>query len=160
MKAGAVLMLLCIPLAAVSQSYVQGASMAEIAGARGGLAVHLGAADAKTTFELANTQRWITLELACTTSDADKVQAVVHERGAAGLITVGVWEGKTLRLADHMANLIVVDPSVKIDQDEVLRVLVPERGTALVREGDRWLALQKPMPKNLDGWTHYEEKDS
>lgn len=132
-----------------------GASIEDVASVPGGLAVFVGATDAKTALELASGERWISLVLAPSASEADKIQVAVHENGAAGLITVGVWDGKTLPLADHMANLIVVDPAVRIDQEEILRALVPVRGKALVREGDRWRTFDKPMPENLDGWTHF-----
>jgi len=155
MKTYTMRILLCVPFAVVGLSSVRGASVTDVAGVPGGLAVHVGAPDAKTALELAGTERWITLVLAPSASEADKLQAVVHERGAAGLITVGVWDGKTLPLADHMANLIVVDPAVRIDQEELLRTLVPVRGKALIRSGDAWKQLQKLMPANLDGWTHF-----
>ncbi len=131
------------------------ASLAELAEIPGGLAVEVGAIDAKLCLALAKTDRWITLVLARCSADADKIRSSVHAAGCAGLVTVGVWDGKKLPLADHMANLIVVDSSAKIAREEILRALVPVRGKALIRGDNGWTRLEKPMPGNLDGWTHF-----
>ncbi len=133
----------------------EAASLAEQAGVPGGLAVHVGAADANSALALARTERWVTLVLTRSNPDAEKMRGHVQKNGRAGLVTVGVWNGKTLPLADHIANLIIVESTISVGQDELLRTLVPVRGRALIRDRDSWRRLEKPMPGNLDGWTHF-----
>ena len=148
-------MLIGVLMVVVGLPSAKGESVAELAGVPGGLAVHVGASDARLALELAGAERWITLVLVRSAPDADKRRDAVFAGGGAGLVTVDVWDGKKLPLADHMANLIVVDPTAEIDQEEVLRALVPGRGRALIGEAGDWKKLEKPMPPEFDEWTHF-----
>ncbi|MCG8583945.1 MAG: PQQ-binding-like beta-propeller repeat protein, partial [Pirellulales bacterium] len=68
------------------------------------------------------------------------------------MVTVSQFGGPKLPLAEHMANAIVVEPRVSIDEKEITRVLVPVRGRAYLPNGK---TITKPMPDSMDGWTHF-----
>jgi outer membrane protein assembly factor BamB len=57
---------------------------------------------------------------------------------------------------DNCVNLLIVEAGTKVPQDEVLRVLTP-RGVALVANatGGAYQKTVKPVPDNIDDWTHY-----
>lgn len=120
-----------------------------------GLAVLVEPEDATLALELAGTKRWLTLVLTSSDATAKSVRRAVQQEGAQGLVTVGTLADGVIPLADHMANLVVVESRTKVDEAEALRVLVPVRGLALIRKSNRWKKLTKEMPPNLDGWTHF-----
>ncbi|MCG8585495.1 MAG: hypothetical protein MI757_12360, partial [Pirellulales bacterium] len=119
---------------------------------RGGLAVHVGADDAKFATEAAATGRWLVLVLARDAAAVEKIRQQVASKGQTGLVTVSPFNGPNLPLADHMANAIVVEPRASIDEKEITRVLVPVRGRAYLPNGK---TITKPMPDSMDGWTHF-----
>jgi hypothetical protein len=59
-------------------------------------------------------------------------------------------------ISDNCVNLLIVEAGTKVPQDEVLRVLTP-RGVALVANatGGAYQKTVKPVPDNIDDWTHY-----
>jgi outer membrane protein assembly factor BamB len=108
--------------------------------------------------------------------DADAVHAArtaITQSGGYGRTTAREYDGEHLPYVDNMANLIVVDTGCQMPDagTEILRVLAP-RGVAIVREkgNEGWLSriphpasriadgfvmFAKPVPAELDDWTHY-----
>ncbi len=119
--------------------------------AGGGLAVHVGATDTSVAAHFAGSGRWLTLLLPASAETADGLRAQVARKKLAGWVTVAAFDG-ALPLADHMANVIVVESSTKVAETEILRALVPVRGQAFLSGGR---TLTKPMPASMDGWTHF-----
>ena len=118
----------------------------------GGLAVQLGATTTTTAEKLSLNGNWLTLLLTPDATTASRLRTEIAAKGWSGLVTVAAHhDPKVLPLADHMANLILVEPGVEISQTEMLRVLVPASGRALLHGK----TLSKPMPETMDGWTHF-----
>lgn len=115
--------------------------------------------------------------------DADAVQAArtaIAQSGRYGRTTVRKYDGERLPYVDSLVNLIVVDRKCELRDAgcEILRVLAP-RGVAIVREigneawlsrisdpesrflppvsrtGDGFVMFAKPVPAEMDDWTHY-----
>ena len=132
-------------------------------GLDGGLAVHVGVTDGKLEADLAGDGRWLVQGLTTDAAAADRARAAVREvrvAGVAGLASVArVRDFSRLPYADHLVNVLVVDADalgdVGLGEEEMRRVLVPERGVALVRRGGSWQKITKPMPEAFDTWPQY-----
>ncbi|MEM7391657.1 MAG: PQQ-binding-like beta-propeller repeat protein, partial [Verrucomicrobiota bacterium] len=120
----------------------------------GGLAVQLGADHGDWAIEQARTKRRLTLVLTKDRETAIRIRKQVRRSGGAGWVTVAEHlDPGRIPLADHMANLIRIEPNARpLDETEIRRVLVPVRGTARWSDGR---TLTKPMPTTMDGWTHF-----
>lgn len=123
------------------------------AGVAGGLAVQVGAQEARFAADLARTGRWLVLVLAGDEAGTDRLRRDLAGAGATGLVTVAVPPSPgTIPLADHAANLVVAGAE---DAAEALRVLVPGRGVAFLRRPEGWEKSRKPLPAGFGEWTHY-----
>ncbi len=119
-------------------------------GVRGGLVVHLGAGDGKTTAALRVNGSYIVHGLE---ADAAKVAAArnrLQTQGVYGPISIRQWSGKTLPYANDLAALFVADSLGAVPMSEVMRVLAP-RGVAMIG-GKKTV---KPWPGDMDEWPQY-----
>ena len=123
---------------------------------RSGLAVLAGDLNLSDGFGLAKGGGWLVLLLAKDDAELAALRKACAEEGVAGLVHVARWMDRSrLPLSDHMANLLIVEDGI-LDKAEVERVIVPVRGRAVLRgRGGSSKTLSKPMPKNMDGWTHF-----
>jgi len=142
-------------LVAVSIGIHRSQAADEMAPGAGGLAVFIEPIDFARVEELGESGRWLTLALVQGDVARENMRRQVGEAGLAGLVTVAPWSaGDNLPLSDHMANLIV-DAAGKVDVEELRRVLVPVRGRAIFKSGESWQTLTRPLPENMDGWSHF-----
>ena len=100
-------------------------------------------------------------------------RTTIATSGPYGRTTVRKYDGEHLPYIDNLVNLIVVDTGCEMRDagSEMLRVLAP-RGVAIVREkgneawlsriphpvsriGDSLVMFAKPVPAEMDDWTHY-----
>ena len=126
----------------------------DTAGVKGGFVVHLGCGDGKLTSALKASDSYQVQGL---TRDADRVQTARETIRAAttyGPVAVDRLSGDRLPYVDNLVNLIVASDSSDIAQEEMLRVLAP-RGVLLTKNGDGWAKKVKPVPKEIDDWSHY-----
>ena len=149
----------------------------DASGVKGGLIVHLGCGDGKLTIALRVNDSYLVHGL---DTDARNVAAARKRFRAAGLcgkVSADVFDGKRLPYADGVVNLVVASVKCQVSSEEIARVLAP-RGRALVaatsldtRPGRRRPALTldtrspaglqggalftKPVPQEIDEWTHY-----
>jgi len=127
----------------------------------GGLAVHMGAsADGALERRLAATGRWLVLSLTLDRDAEERLADSMARAGLSGLVAVAQWRRlPLLPLADNMADLIVADldalEEIVPNGCEILRSLVPARGRSLVKHNGEWREIAKPMPGDLDEWTHF-----
>ncbi|MGB0582679.1 MAG: PQQ-binding-like beta-propeller repeat protein, partial [Limisphaerales bacterium] len=120
-------------------------------GVTGGLIVHLGSGDGNRTAKLRvhdgyMVQGW--------DRDASAVKAArenIRAKGVYGNVSIDRLDTKELPYIDNFVNLIVVDEALGIPKSEIQRVLAP-RGVALLADGTRYT---KPVPEDIDDWTHY-----
>lgn len=151
------------------------------AGVRGGLAVHLGCGDARMAAAWGRDERFLVHGL---DGDAEKIAAArarLLDEGLQGRVSVEQLRGAKLPYADNLVDLLVAGAlparaAEGLTIEEILRVLAP-RGVAMleldawseaeakhfagaagalafVDAGGRWARLAKPVPKELDEWTH------
>ncbi len=89
--------------------------------------------------------------------DAEKVAAArgaIQSKGCLGPVSVRRLAGPKLPYADNLISLMVVEDSLGIERQEMLRVVRP-LGVLLTREGETWTKTVKPWPADLDEWTHF-----
>jgi len=172
-KAGvlaAALTLVCVPME--SSLALDLDRLIELSGQNPGMAVVLDPDDVGQLVTPQESQCLVDLLL----RDADAVQAVrtaIAQSGRYGRTTVREYDGGHLPYVDNLVNLIVVDAGCEMRDAgcEILRVLAP-RGVAIAREkeneawlsriphpvsriGDGFVLFAKPVPAEMDDWTHY-----
>ena len=122
------------------------------AGVQGGLIVHVGRASGKMLAELGEGQGRLVHALARDSAQVKKARDYLLSRHVYGKITVDLFNGSTLPHAENLVNLLIVeDPDIRIPQEEMLRVVVPN-GVVL----DHGTRIVKPVPSDIDEWSHFE----
>ncbi|MFZ5829486.1 MAG: PQQ-binding-like beta-propeller repeat protein [Planctomycetota bacterium] len=127
--------------------------MVEAAGVTGGVIVHLGCGDGKTTGELLLNGSYLVHGLDISGENVAKARDYLRSQGLYGPVSVARFDGKSLPYGDNTVNLIVADSMGSVPEAEAIRVLVP-RGVLLVG-GKRTV---KPWPKDIDEWPQYLNK--
>ena len=79
-----------------------------------------------------------------------KARKHIESKRLYGPVSVDTFDGKNLPYADNLVNLVVAGELGDVSKEEVMRVLVPG-GVAYVN-GRK---TTKPVPTELDEWTHY-----
>ncbi len=132
----------------------QAAEVLQATGVQGGLIVHLGCGDGRLAAALAAQSRCLVHGLDSPPENVRQAREHFLARGLAGRASADVLRGAELPYADNLVNLLVVEKSVEIPQEELLRVLAPG-GVALLRQDAGWTTLRKDWPTEIDQWTHY-----
>jgi len=142
---------------------IQAATPAEhllrASGIKGGVVVHLGCGDGRTTATLHASDRFLVCGL---DTDADKVEeakAHIDSLGLYGKVSAEKYDGKNLPYGDNIVNLLVTSGECQVASEEITRVLVPG-GVALTLDPEtRNLKpetfFRKPWPADIDQWTHF-----
>ncbi len=149
-----VLMSLCSVGNAQSNVQERAEAIVQSTGVSGGLIVHLGSGDGALTTALRLNDRYIVQGLDRDAADVDRAREQIRKQGLYGPVTVDRLAGNTLPYVDNMVNLLVAEDLDGIPQEEVLRVLTP-RGVAYVQTQGKWTTTVKPVPDDIDDWTHY-----
>lgn len=136
-------------------------------GVTGGLIVVVGCGDVDELADLKNTDRSVVHVL---DTDATKVAAMriaLEAKDRYGKISVDTFDGKVLPYIDNLVNLILIrSAGCEIPEGEVERVLVPggvaigpEAASCIPRPvsrlGNGPVMFTKPVPDDIDVWTHY-----
>lgn len=111
----------------------QAAAILQATGISGGLIVHLGCGDGRLAAALAAESRCLIHGLDSRPENVRQAREHLLSCGLAGRASADVLCGEELPYADSLVNLLVVEQSVKVSQEELLRVLVPG-GVALLRQ--------------------------
>jgi len=107
------------------------------------------------------------------TSQKKVVAARNHIRslGLCGRASIDVFDGKRLPYANDIVNLMLIETGMHVSTEEIARVLAP-RGIVLFRDPapafpgwtkpmvEGWTAYCKPVPDDIDEWTHYYQGPS
>jgi len=136
-------------------------------GVRGGLVVCIGCEEPAFLASLRPNEAYLVQGL---DPDGRKVAGARRSllaKGVYGPVSVQQWDGKTLPYVDNLVNAIVIrDAGFEIPVGEVTRVLAP-RGVVIGPEGcggmppgaspvgDGRVAFVKPVPAEIDEWTHF-----
>jgi outer membrane protein assembly factor BamB len=131
-----------------------------------GLVVHYDCGDGELTAALGQRNGAIVQGL---TRDADQVATArerIHASGLSGPVSIRLWTTKRLPYADNVVNVLIASSSIQ--GQEAIRVLAPG-GVLLTRKpltdlpanlkavdsSGGWQSFIKPVPAEIDEWTHY-----
>jgi outer membrane protein assembly factor BamB len=123
-------------------------------GVRGGLVVCVGCDNPESLVALRRDNAYLVQGLDKDPAAVASARQWIHSRRLYGPVSVDSFNGKDLPYVANVVNLVVVSDAFDVENDEILRVLVPG-GRAYVREGDQWRKTVKPWPGDIDDWTHY-----
>ena len=121
----------------------------------GGLIVYVGTLSGETAMKLAGTQNCL-LDILCERDSFFTSQKALSE-DAAGRdrrIRFAWYEDEGLPYVDNLVNRLFVSADAGIPQSEIERVLVPG-GKAYILSQTGSKTLAKPVPSDIDEWTHY-----
>ena len=163
--------LLAATLACLSAVGIQANDIIDQSGITGGLVVHVGVGDGKLTSSLCESDSFIVHGLDTSMENVEKARKRAASNGLGGRVAFSTFDGSNLPFIDDLANLVVVSSvECRVPGEEIARVLAP-RGIALVQarsqvpsavrhqslaiDGKAFLAFTKPVPPDIDEWTHY-----
>lgn len=123
-------------------------------GVKGGLIVHVGCGDGKLTAALRVNDSYVVHGLDRRPENVARARNYIRSLSLYGPVSVGHWKGKSLPYTDNLVNLLICDRPLSIPMSEVMRVLCPH-GVAYTMEDGKWVRKVKPLPDDIDEWTHY-----
>ena len=132
----------------------QASDIIDATGVQGGIIVHLGCGNGQLTNALRVNERYQVHGLDTDPVNVTAAREHIKDAGSYGPVAVDRLSGRKLPYVDNMVNLVVAENASGISQNEIMRVLAP-RGVAYLKEGDAWKKTVKPVPENIDEWTHY-----
>lgn len=118
-------------------------------GVKGGLVVHVGCGDGKLTAELRVNDRYVVQGLDTDTTNVKKARQHIKSLGVYGKVTADTFDGEHLPYADNLINLLIVEDSVDLATDEIMRVLAP-RGVVHIKKDGTWQKRVKAWPDDID----------
>ena len=121
---------------------------------KGGLVVHIGCGDGRLTCQLHANDSYVVHGLNRDQADVERARRHIKSVGKYGKVSVEQWQGERLPYADDLVNLLVVEDTPEVPEDEIMRVLAP-RGGAYVRTEEGWSKTVKPWPESIGEWTHF-----
>jgi outer membrane protein assembly factor BamB len=119
-------------------------------GVKGGLVVKIGCGDADELADLRINDRFLVHILDTDAAKVAAARAALKTKDLYGKVSVDSFDGKRLPYVDNLVNLVIADGGCKVPEEEILRILTP-RGVAMI-DGEKTV---KPVPPNIDEWTHY-----
>ncbi|EDM28118.1 serine/threonine protein kinase related protein [Lentisphaera araneosa HTCC2155] len=144
-----------LPLLMLSQLTWAG-QLPEIPEDSGGLLLYVGKApqdEVKQLASIVSSPRLIGQILIKDGADLKPSREQVAEQKTKGQLSVQTYNGSDIPVISSVANIILCAESAKIDQDEIMRALTP-RGIAYIQKGEQWQKIVKPVPSDIDDWTH------
>lgn len=143
-----------VPVGAWGDAGAEARHIAELAGYRGGLVVHVGCGDGRLTAALRLGDNCVVQGLANDSGEVEMARAAIRAAGAYGPVSVVRWAGKKLPYVDNLAALVVCGEEGVVLADEILRVVRPD-GAVAIRRGDKWEVTVKPRPEDIDEWQQH-----
>lgn len=123
-------------------------------GIHGGFVVHVGCGDGSLTAALRAGDSYQVHGLDTSAERVAQARAALLKQGVYGDVSVDRFDGKALPYIDNSVNLVVAEALGQVTVAEIERVLCP-RGVGYYKQGGAWKKLVKPVPKEIDDWTHY-----
>ena len=122
----------------------------EASGVKGGLVVCIGCDDPAQLVELRASDSYLVHGLDTDPDKVAKAGEFIADRKLYGNVSVDTWDGKKLPYIDNLINLLVVPAGTRLPASEMARVVAP--GGVMLVDGKK---SRKPVPDNIDDWTHY-----
>jgi len=126
----------------------------QVTGVKGGLVVHTGCDSGELTASLYVNEGFLVHGLDTDVSDIENARKHIQSKGLYGRVSVELWSGESLPYINNLVELIVVEKQGDPKEDEMMRVLAPG-GVACIKSDGRWITKTKPVPNDIDEWTHY-----
>ncbi len=153
----------------------------EDSGVRGGLIVVVGCEDTELLIDLGQQKGYLVHALDTRSDRVEEATAALRAKGLCGSVSVARFDGRSLPYVDNLVNLVVMqDTGYEIRDEEIERVSAPG-GVALIRDTSSgveappsrnshpasrisypasrtaggWTMLKKPVPPEIDEWTHH-----
>jgi len=123
-------------------------------GVSAGFFVHLGAGDGELAAALRQADNIQVHGLMRDSAAVARARARVASTGEYGDVSFDQFAGQELPYVDNLVNLLVSEDLGDVSMSEVLRVLVP-RGVAMIQENGEWTRTVKPLPEDIDEWSHF-----
>lgn len=123
-------------------------------GIRGGFVVHIHCGDGALTSALRVNDSYLVHGLETSPDTVGQARESLQSAGVYGSVSIDRFDGRSLPYVDGMVNLVVAEKLGDVTIAEIERVLCP-RGVACIREGSGWKKIVKPVPAEIDDWTHY-----
>ncbi|MBM4050240.1 MAG: hypothetical protein FJ279_34525, partial [Planctomycetes bacterium] len=144
--------------AALCHGQASARALLKASGMAQGLCAVVGCGDAKApalAAELAASGKWLVHGIALDDAALDRAARAISAAGADGLATVEKLPLRSLPYRDNLINLlVVVNPEAAgLSPQEALRVVAPDGKLCILKDG-KWDVTAKPMPKEMDEWTH------
>ena len=147
-------------------------TLLEASGVKGGIVVHLGCGNGALTADLHTNDRYLVHGLDTDAAKVEKAKTHIDALGLYGKVSAETFDGRNLPYGDSVVNLIVIPKAgSRVPYGELERVLAP-RGVAMIKGTlpkpetqnlkpetppalPGWSKLTKPVPGDIDDWTHF-----
>jgi len=126
-------------------------------GVRGGLVVVVGCEDADLLIELGKRQSYLVHGLDTQSDRIERATAALQAKELCGRVSVARFDGRSLPYVDNLVNLLVVTSGEwRVTREEAARVLAP-RGVCIALDSrlSTLDSFRKPVPTEIDEWTHH-----
>jgi len=155
---GSVLMLAALCTSFIGMPVMAGGPSAEgilrATGVKGGMVVHIGCGDASLTVAVGTRPGYVVHGLDASPENVSEARERIQSLGIYGPVSVDLFDGKALPYIDNSVSLVVSENLRDVPMAEVMRVLSP-RGVAYLKMDGGWVKTIKPVPAEIDDWTHY-----
>ncbi len=121
---------------------------------QGGLVVVLGCDDTELLTALRSQDAYLVQGLDADPAKVEAARRTIQAKGLYGPVSVLHVDGSKLPYVDNLVNLLVVNSPCQVTQAERMRVLVPN-GVLMEQTGGGWKRTVKPVPAEIDEWTHF-----
>ena len=122
----------------------------------GGLVLHLGQADKDEIQELAKdvaSPKLLGQILVTDDKQLNPSRKLVAQEKTNGQLSVQTYDGSNIPVISSAANFIICPEESSVSKEEIMRALAP-RGIAYMQNGSQWEKVVKPVPSDIDDWTH------
>jgi outer membrane protein assembly factor BamB len=146
---------ICVLAAVVCAAEAMASDIIKASGVKGGLVVHVGCGDGKLTAALRASDSYLVHGVDTDAKNVAAARKHILAAGLAGKVTISQFDGKRLPCIDNIASLVVIEDAASVSTDEIMRILSP-RGVAYnIKPDGRFTKTVKPVPDDIDEWTHY-----
>ncbi len=132
-----------------------------------GLIVHVGCSDGALVAALGTNKRCTVQGLQPDQQRLERARRTIRATGDYGRLSIKHWRPPALPYADNLVNLLIIDdPKISVGADEIKRVLAPRSKAVINKQckisgldlrplSDKYSDYTKPVPEEVDDWSHF-----